>query len=127
MRRYSIALLSLTLVMTVASLLPMWFAPTSYHAFMPLTVLYFTAVTGLQHYCSLRSARKDPRTFIKIFLALTVGTLFLHLAVLTAYMFSHLHAALAAKHFLITFCICYIVYLFFETTALVLMVRKNNK
>ena len=127
MRRYYLSLVILTLVLTLASFCVLWIAPAAFHTFMPLLVLYFTAVTGLQHFFALQAAKKDPRTFIKVFLAITVATLFLHLIVLTAYMFSHLTAALTAKHFLIAFCIGYIVYLVFETIALLLLVRKQRQ
>lgn len=127
MRRYFLFLLVLALVLTVASFAVLWIAPEKYHSFMPLLVLYFTVVTGLQHFFALQAAKKDARTFIKVFLGLTVGTLFLHLIVLTAYMFTHLHTALTAKHFLIVFCIGYSIYLVFETTALLLLVKKRQK
>lgn len=127
MRRYFLLLVVLTLVLTLASFATLWFSPQCFHPFMPLLVLYFTAITGLQHFFALQAAQKDPRTFIKVFLGLTVGSLFLHLIVLTVYMFTHLHAALTAKHFLISFCIGYIVYLVFETGSLLLLVRNQKK
>lgn len=117
----------MTLVLTLASFVVLWTAPCVFHPFMPLLVLYFTAVTGLQHFFATQSAKKDARTFIKVFLGLTVGTLFVHLIVLISYMFTHLHQALTARHFLITFCVCYILYLIFETGSLLLLVRKRKQ
>ncbi len=127
MRRFFLSLIIVALVLTVASFMVMWIAPAVFHIFMPLLVLYFTVVTGLQHYFSLQAAKNDARTFIKVFLGLTVGTLFLHLIVLTVYLFTHLGDALTAKHFLIAFCIGYIVYLVFETVALLLLVRQRRQ
>lgn len=127
MRRYLLSLIILALVLSLASFCVLWIAPAAFHIFMPLLVLYFTAVTGLQHFFALQATKKDARTFIKVFLGLTVGTLFLHLIVLTVYLFTHLAQALTAKHFLIAFCIGYIVYLVFETVALLLLVRQKRQ
>lgn len=124
MKRYSVTLLILTAVLVLASFVVLWSSPTLFHVFMPVVVLYFTLVTGIEHYLILKSAQRDPRTFVKNFMGLTVGTLLLHLAVLTLYIFTHLQVA---KLFVITFCICYIVYLVFETVSLVLFVKNQKK
>ena len=129
MRKYLIALLCLAFLLVVATFVTLWYSPANFAAIMPAVVFYFTAITAAQHYLVVRSARQSPRTFIKVFLGLTVGTLFLHLIVMVTYMFTHLSAEQAhnARLFLITFCICYIAFLIFETVALVLTVRKEKK
>lgn len=126
-RRYLLSIMLLTLALVVASFLVMAFWPARFHVFMPVLAIYFTLVTGLQHYWVVRAAHKDPRTFIKVFLGLAVGSLFLHLTVLTAYLFTHMHEASTIKPFLVSFCIGYIVFLAFETTALVLFVKGKQQ
>ncbi|MCR4659047.1 MAG: hypothetical protein K5650_01990 [Bacteroidales bacterium] len=124
-RKYYAALLALTALLVVASLVVMWTAPQKFHYIMPLTALYFAVVTGLQHWFVVTSAQKAPRTFIKNFLGATVGVLLLHLVVMALYMFTH---TAVARLFIVGFCICYVAYLCFETTALVLYVkRKRNE
>jgi threonine/homoserine/homoserine lactone efflux protein len=90
---------------------------------MPLLPLYFAVVTGLQHYVVVKSLYKDPRSFVKNFLGVTVGSLFLHLVILCLWAFTHMTTA---RTFIIAFCICYIVYLAFETIQLVLLVRRKR-
>lgn len=127
MRKYTIALLATTGVLTLVSLLPMWFNPAHFATILPFIVLYFAVVTFFEHYFIVRSAHREARTFIKNFLGLTVGTLILHLGVMIVYMFTHMHDAMTAKLFLIAFCIGYLVFLVFETTALVLLAKNLRK
>ncbi|MBP9990687.1 MAG: hypothetical protein KBT45_04575 [Bacteroidales bacterium] len=124
MRKYFIALLSLTLVLVIASFVLMWCKSPFYVAIAPLIPLYFGIITGLGHYFVVKSAFKAPRAFVKNFLSVTVGTLVLHMIVMTVYIFSHLHTATS---FLTLFCIGYIVYLLFETSALMLFVKRQKK
>lgn len=126
MRRYYLILLVLTLLLTAVA----WWANThlstldSQFPILYALPLYFAVVTGLQHYVVANSLKKDPRTFIKNFLGLTVGTLFLHLVVLSLWAFTHI---LTAKPFIFAFGIGFLLYLVFETLMLILLVRNNRK
>ena len=102
----------------------MWAAPEIFIATMPLLVLYFTVLTGVQHLLVVRSMQKSPKTFVQIFLGTTVGVLFVHLIVLGVFLISNPHQG---KRFLIAFCIGYVVYLVFETIALVRFVDREKK
>lgn len=124
MKKYFVSLLSLSLLLVVISFVVLWTAPAFFLPVMPLMVLYFAVVTGFMHFTVVKAAYKDPRTFIKTFMGFTVGTLFLHLIVLAAYMFTHLEQA---KRFVLCFCICYVIYLVFETVTLAITVKHLKK
>lgn len=124
MKRYYISLILLTLVLIVASFCALWFGNNVFQIIMPAIPLYFAVLTGLQHYAVVKSMYKDPRTFVKNFLGITVGTLFLHLVVLSVWSLTHI---VEAKYFIIAFCICYVAYLVFETIALILLVKSKQK
>lgn len=124
MRKYYVTLLTLSLVLVIASFVLMWCKSPLYVAIAPLIPLYFGIITGIGHYFVVKSAFKAPRAFVKNFLSVTVGTLVLHMVVMTVYIFSHLHTATS---FLTLFCIGYIIYLLFETTALMLFVKRQKK
>lgn len=126
MRRYYILLGVLTVLLTAVA---WWLTSqlsilTSQFSILLALPLYFGVVTAIQHYVVANSLKKDPRTFIKNFLGLTVGTLFLHLVVLSLWAFTHIPTA---KPFIIAFGIGFLVYLVFETLMLVLLVRSNRK
>ena len=95
-----------------------------FQTIMPFIPLYFAVITGLQHYAVVKSFYKDPRTFVKNFLGLTVGTLFLHLVVICTWSLTHIPEA---RTFILAFCICYIAYLTFETIALILLIKQQRK
>ena len=125
MKRYYTSLIIVTIILILAAFCTLWFGNGIFQTLFPVLPLYFAVITGLQHYTVVKSLYKDPRTFVKNFLGLTVGGLFLHLVVLCLWAFTHITTA---KNFIIAFCICYIVYLAFETVQLVLLVkRKRNE
>lgn len=124
MRKYYILLISLTIILILAAFCTLWFGNAVFQTIFPFIPLYFAVVTGIQHYAVIKSFSKDPRTFVKNFLSLTVGSLFLHLVVISVWSFTHIQMA---KPFIIAFCICYILYLLFETIALVLFVKNKRK
>ena len=128
MKKYTVALLALTIVLILVSFCTLWFGDNIFQPILALKPLYFAIITGLMHYGVVKSFYKDPRTFVKNFLGITVGSLFLHLCVLFIWSLTHLQTA---KIFILGFCICYVAYLVFETVALVLIVRNarqdNNK
>ncbi|MBQ9547095.1 MAG: hypothetical protein IJU90_07400 [Bacteroidales bacterium] len=124
MRRYLIHLSLLSLVLVIACFALLWWAPALFIVAMPLAVLYFAVVTGVQHTLVVRSVYKAPRVFVKTFLGLTVGSLLLHLVVMSAYMFTHLQHA---RLFALAFAILYVVYLVFETIELISFVRAYQR
>lgn len=124
MRKYYVSLTLMTIGMVLAAFCTLWFAQGIFQTIFPLIPLYFALVTGLQHYAVVKSFYKDPRTFVKNFLGLTVGTLFLHLVLLCTWAFTHIPQA---RTFILAFCICYIAYLAFETIALVILVKNQRQ
>lgn len=125
MKRYLISLLAVTLALVLASFIVMWTSPQHFLPVMPLLALYFCVVCGLQHWLVTRAMYRSPKTFIQMFLGTVIGVLFIHIAVLAIYLFTHpSHARL----FTIAFSIGYAASLVFETVALVRFVnRERNK
>ena len=124
MRKYLIILLCVTLILVSVALALMKVGNEYYQMIMPVIPLYFALVTGIEHWAVVESMRKSPRTFVKNFLGITVAVLFVHLLVLSVWMFTH---ASEAKGFALAFCICYVTYLIFETVALAMLVRETAK
>lgn len=124
MRRYYLSLIVVTLALVLASFVVLWTVPAQFLFIMPLLALYFAVVTGVQHHIVLKSMYKSPRRFVQIFLATTVATLFLHLVVFAAYLFTHTSQA---KSFSIAFCIGFTAFLLFETISLVLHINREKK
>ena len=135
MKRYYIVLILLTLAFVLALFVLLWTGSPLYQAILPALPLYFGIVTGLQHYVVVKSFFKDPRTFVKNFLGATVGGLFLHLAVMCVWVFTHLAGdpatAVARAHdnkmFILFFGVGFLAYLVFETTSLILLVNRKRK
>lgn len=124
MRRYLISLTIMVLALVLASFIVMWVAPERFLTAMPLLALYFGVVCGVQHWLVTRAMNRSPKTFIQVFLGSVVAVLFLHIAVLAIYLFTHpSHAHL----FTLTFCIGYAVSLVFETMALVRFVNAERR
>jgi hypothetical protein len=124
MRRYYISLLLVSLVLILASFMVMWFAPQAFIVAMPLLVLYFAILTLVQHTIVVKAMQRSPKTFVQLFLGTTVGVLFIHLIVLASFL---LTTPAQGRRFLIAFCIGYVVYLVFETVALVRYVDNEKK
>ena len=124
MRRYYISLLLVSLVLILVSFMMMWFAPQAFIVAMPLLVLYFAILTLVQHTIVVKAMQRSPKTFVQLFLGTTVGVLFIHLIVLASFL---LTTPAQGRRFLIAFCIGYVVYLVFETVALVRYVDNEKK
>lgn len=124
MRRYYISLVLMVLLMVLASFILLWTKPEFFIIAMPLLALYFGVVTGVQHLLVVRSLYKSPRTFVKTFMASTIGVLFIHLAILAIYLLTNPQNG---KPFLMAFCIGYVVCLAFETIALVQLINSEKK
>lgn len=125
MKQYLIHLLVLTLAMTLAAFAVRWI-PVDYLAplsvmTLPLLVLYFTVVDGVQYWLTVGSIRKSPKAFVQFFLGISVGVLFLHLIVLVAGMFSN---PPLGKRFAVAFLILYVVYTVFVIAELVMFARR---
>lgn len=123
MKRYFVFLLVLTLALVLVSLIPMWMN-VDCPKVSSILPLYFGVITGILHYGVVCSAYKAPRTFIKNFLGLNLGTLFIHMIVLFAWSLTHVHYA---RYFILCFCICYVAYLVFETIALILFIKRKRQ
>lgn len=124
MRRYYISLVAMALLLALASFVVMWVAPDRFLSVMPLLALYFAVVTGVQHFFVVKSMYQSPRRFVQLFLAFTVASLFLHMVVFAAYLFTHTRQA---KLFAIAFCIGFAVMLVFETVSLLLLINREKK
>lgn len=124
MRRYYISLLVVSLILVLTTFIFMWAAPQVFIIAMPLLVLYFAALTLVQHTIVVKAMHRSPKTFVQLFLGSTVGVLFLHLIVLTVFL---LTTPGQGRRFLIAFCIGYVIYLVFETVALVRFVDRAKK
>ncbi len=124
MRRYLISLLATSIIMVLAAFIVMWAAPDVFIVAMPLLVLYFAVLTLVQHYLVVRGMSRSPKTFVQIFLGTTIGVLFIHLIVLATFLITNPGQG---RRFLIAFCIGYVVYLVFETVALVRFVDREKK
>ena len=120
MRRYYISLLVVSLILVLTTFIIMWFAPQTFI----LAMLYFAALTIAQHTIVVKAMHRSPKTFVQLFLGSTVGVLFLHLIVLTVFLLTNPGQG---RRFLISFCIGYVVYLVFETVALVRFVDRAKK
>lgn len=124
MRRYYISLLLVSLVMVLAAFAVMWFAPKQFIVAMPFLVLYFSLLTLGQHTLVTKAMQRSPKTFVQIFLGTTVAVLFIHVVVLAIFLIT---TPAQGRRFLIAFCIGYVVYLVFETVALVRYVDNEKK
>lgn len=124
MRRYLVSLLIVSLAMVLASFAVLWLSPQSFIVAMPLLVLYFAVLALVQHLLVVRGMSRSPKTFVQIFLGTTIGVLFIHLVVLATFLLTNPGQG---RRFLIAFCIGYVVYLAFETVALVRFVDREKK
>lgn len=124
MRRYYISLLVVSLILVLTTFIIMWATPHLFIIAMPLLVLYFAALTMVQHNIVVKAMNRSPKTFVQIFLGSTVGVLFIHLIVLTIFLLTNPGQG---RRFLIAFCIGYVVYLVYETVALVRFVDRAKK
>ena len=122
-RRYLLSLVVMVLVLVCTAFVVMWVSPASFRLYMPLLALYFGVISGAQHWVVTRSMKKSPRAFVQYFLGSVTAVLFLHIAVLFIYLFTHPNEA---RRFAITFLIGYAISLVFETVALVQFVRHER-
>lgn len=130
MKKYFIQIIILTLILVIASFILLWSGSENYSSLIPIFVLYFAVITAIQHNVVTKSMLKDPRTFVKNFLGISVGTMMLHLVVVFAYAISQMKSANQAhnaKIVIVSFCILFVIFLAFETIELVLFVRKYKE
>lgn len=124
MRKYFISLIAVTLALVLISFVVLWTSPEHFINAMPVLALYFCVITGLQHYLTIKSMYKSPRTFVKVFLSTTVAVLFIHLVVLAFWLFTHPQQS---RLFALAFSIGYAVFLVFETVSLVCLIQREKK
>lgn len=130
MKKYFIHIIILTLILVIASFILLWSGSENYSFLIPIFVLYFAVITAIQHNVVTRSMLKDPRTFVKNFLGISVGAMMLHLVIVFAYAISQMKSANQAhnaKMVIVSFCILFVIFLAFETIELVLFVRKYKE
>ena len=123
-RSYLLSLAATTLALVVVAFVVMWLAPQTFIVAMPLLPLYFAVLAAVQHLLITRAMARSPKTFVQVFLGSTIGVLFIHLIVLAVFLVSR---PVEGRRFLIAFCIGYVVFLVFETVALVRFVDREKK
>lgn len=130
MKRYFIHIIILTLILVIANFILLWSGSENYSSLITIFVLYFAVITAIQHNVVTKSMLKDPRTFVKNFLGISVGAMMLHLVVVFGYAISQMKSANQAhnaKIVIVSFCILFVIFLAFETIELVLFVRKYKE
>lgn len=130
MKKYFIHIIILTLILVITSFILLWSSSENYSSLIPIFVLYFAVITAIQHNVVTKSMIKDPRTFVKNFLGISVGAMMLHLVIVFAYAISQMKSANQAhnaKMVIVFFCILFVIFLAFETIELVLFVRKYKE
>lgn len=130
MKKYFIHIIILTLILVIANFILLWSGSENYSSLIPIFVLYFAVITAIQHNVVTKSMLKDPRTFVKNFLGISVGAMMLHLVIVFAYAISQMKSANQAhnaKMVIVSFCILFVIFLAFETIELVLFVRKYKE
>lgn len=133
MKQYILHLLIITLVAMLSCFAMQWFHVDFFADLpalaLPLLVLYFAVVDGVQYWLTMRSVEKSPKTFVQLFLALSVGVLFLHMGALLAGMFKigKLTDVTLQKHFIVGFLIYYVVFTVFVITEMVLTVKRLQR
>ena len=125
MKRYFLGLLVLTIVMVILAFAVKWTAMPFFEPLpfwmLPVAVLYFALTYGVQYWMTVTSVSKNPKTFIQLFLATTVGVLFLHFVVLVGGMLMY---PAAGKRFAVGFLILYVVYTIYMTVSLVRFMKN---
>jgi hypothetical protein len=95
-----------------------------YLTVLPLTVLFFFAVTNLVHAYLLKIAVKSGSKFTSQYMAVSFIKMFFYLAV--AIVFVILNKEIA-KPFLLNFLLLYIIYTFIEVYEFSKLVRQRGK
>lgn len=125
MKRFFTGLIVITIVMLLLAFAVKWFSVDLFAKLnviaLPLAVLYFAAVSGIQYWFTLNSMKRSPKQFVQFFLGTTVAVLVLHIIVLVCGMLSN---PLGGKSFAVGFLILYVVYTVYIIAAIVQFVRK---
>lgn len=124
MRRYFVSLLIVTLAMVMLSFAVMYVWPERWLLAMPFLALYFGVICLLQHWIVTKALYRSPKAFVQQFLGTTVGVLFVHMAVLAVYLFTH---PTHAKPFTLAFLVGFVVSWVFETAATIKFIRDEKK
>lgn len=95
-----------------------------YLTVLPLTVLFFFAVTNLVHAYLLKIAVKSGSKFTSQYMAVSFIKMFFYLAVAIIFVIPNKEIA---KPFLLNFLLLYIVYTFIEVYEFSKLVRQRGK
>ena len=126
-RRYLATLMCITLAAVIATFIPRWAGHSGSIAVLPFIPVYFGVVTAVQHYLICRSMHRSPKLFVQVFLGSVVGVLFLHLTLMAVYLFTQAKSTSEAYQFTLWTGIFYLVYLVFETVAIVRYVSNERQ
>lgn len=124
MRRYVVSLIAMTMLLVLLSFVVMFLWPDRWLLAMPFLALYFGVICALQHWIVSKAMFRSPKAFVQQFLGTTVGVLFVHMAVLAIYLFTH---PANAKTFTLAFLVGFVVSWVFETLATVMFIRDEKK
>ncbi len=124
MRRYVVSLIAMTMLLVLLSFVVMFVWPDRWLLAMPFLALYFGVICALQHWIVTKAMFRSPKAFVQQFLGTTVGVLFVHMAVLAIYLFTH---PANAKTFTLAFLVGFVVSWVFETLATVMFIRDEKK
>lgn len=130
MKKYLIHIITLSIVMVLATFALQWFNTGYFLAILPLMVLFITILTGGLHCVIVSNMKKDLRQSIRNFFMMTIGTMIVHFAVIFFYALTHMNtveAAHNAKVFILVYCIYFFVYLIFETFELIHFVKSQKQ
>ncbi|HAH59055.1 MAG TPA: hypothetical protein DCL86_12980 [Bacteroidales bacterium] len=87
-----------------------WFSPA-----LPFLLIFFMAITLLSYYFIQKSAMRNPRRFIQVYLITTAARLILYIVIIMLYVFLYRDDAL---YFLSAFFTLYVTYSVFEVMVL---------
>lgn len=125
MKRFFTGLIVITIVMLLFAFAVKWFSIDLFAKLnvmaLPLAVLYFAVISGIQYWFTLNSMKRSPKQFVQFFLGTTVAVLVLHIIVLVCGMLSN---PSGGKSFAVGFLILYVVYTVYVVAAIVQYVRK---
>ena len=124
MRRYVVSLIAMTMLLVLLSFVVMFVWPDRWLLAMPFLALYFGVICALQHWIVTKAIFRSPKAFVQQFLGTTVGVLFVHMAVLAIYLFTH---PANAKTFTLAFLVGFVVSWVFETLATAMFIRDEKK
>ena len=126
MKKFTLALTIITVISLTLTLLATqlpFFSSLNWWV-LPLTTLYFAVIDAMEFGLMYKNAAKSPRVSINLFMGMSVGVQFIHLAyVITGILLNKL----VAKSFTIGFLILYIIYTIFIVFSLIRLPRCSKR